>query len=259
MTATCQMCHDGTGAPVGVYATIEAHGGTVQASHDVEVTNVIPGGGTPLTDNLGCSDCHSVHGSNTVTPFLRDSGRAWYPDEYVVSDCLLRRDVNGRAVTEYGAEWCAACHDQRHSNAALVNNHPVALDTAWVYRNVISTLTVATEHRDNTLNGGDGIAEGVAHTNGAYIMAPVASAGDGRIELANRKSPMCQQCHEDARDVEAIFQGDYTHEGNPAITPWLAPVNPEFETFPHQTTRLKLLVEEWDDLCLNCHTAADMP
>lgn len=258
VTATCQMCHDGTGATVGVYATIEAQGGTVRASHDVDVTNIIPGGGS-LADNLGCGDCHSVHGSNTVTPFLRDSGRAFRAGEYVVSDSLLRRDVNGVTVNEYGAEWCAACHDQRHSASLTVKNHPVATDADWVYRNVVSTLTAATEHKDNPSFGGDGIADGLGHTNGAYIMGPVASSGDGRIEEANRKRPMCQQCHEDARNVEAIFQGDYTHRGNPVTEPWLAPVNPEFETFPHQTTSSRLLVEEWDDLCLNCHAIAALP
>jgi hypothetical protein len=264
ITATCQMCHDGTGA-IGVYKTIEAFegAGAVQGEHSVEVTNVIPGGSSDLSENLSCGDCHSVHASNTVNPFLRDSGHAYFPDEYTVSNCLLRSDVNGASVAEYGAEWCAACHDERHStNASAVVNHPVATDADWTYGTIVSTLTGDTWHIENPDYGGSGYATGLGQTNSGYIMEPAASSGDGRIEFAdpdNRTYPICQQCHEDARDVEAIFQGDYTHTGDPALTPWLAPVNPEFETFPHQTTNTNMLVEPYDDLCLNCHPVSVLP
>lgn len=254
VSQTCLMCHDGTGSGIGPYDAIEAHGQVVVGEHSVEVTNIIPGGSTPLSGTLSCGDCHSVHGSNTVAPFLRDTGRAYSPDAYVTSDCLLRNDVASGVVgstPEYGAKWCASCHDQRHSGAALVNNHPVDSDAAWGYGDVQSTIDPAVWWQP-ALAG----TLGLGRTNSGYIMAPVPSSGDGRIELANRRSPMCQQCHEDERDVEGTFSADYTFRGTDE---WNTPVNPAFVTFPHQTTSANLLVEEWDDLCLNCHAVAELP
>jgi hypothetical protein len=269
VSGSCLSCHDGTGATVGVYATIEAHdpaGATaVKAEHSVDVTNVIPGGSTALAGNMGCSNCHSVHGANTVAPFMRDSGFSGTTfvggaGQPVVSDCLLRNDVNGTVgeYPEYGALWCASCHDERHSNSDVVN-HPVDGDSAWGYGDVVSTL-LPTSWYDYPFGA---TATGMGRTNGGYVMAPVTvTDGDGRVEA--RRSPMCQQCHEDARDVMQPFQGDYTHRGvtdplDPAYDPWLAPINPQYLTFPHQTTNANMVVETGDDLCLNCHELNTLP
>jgi predicted CXXCH cytochrome family protein len=35
--------------------------------------------------------------------------------------------------------------------------------------------------------------------------------------------------------------------------------NPRFQNFPHETENPQLLVETDDDLCLNCHTPANLP
>ncbi|MCK8114046.1 hypothetical protein MSB02_00775 [Coriobacteriia bacterium M08DHB] len=256
VTGMCIMCHDGTGSSIGVYSTIEAHGGTVAAEHRVEVTDIVPGGSSALGSALGCSDCHSVHGSNTVAPFLRDSGRAYAADEYVISDCLLRNDVRSGvpdSVPEYGALWCAACHDERHSGSGTTVNHPVDGDSSWGYGDVRSTIRTDDSWRE-ALTGG--VATGMGRTNSGYLMAPVESAGDGRIEEVDRRDPMCQQCHEDARDVETVFSADYTMRGT---EPWNTPVNPVFVTFPHQTTNDMLLVEQYDDLCTNCHPVTGLP
>lgn len=257
VSAACLTCHDGTQSGIGPYDTIEAHGGVVAAEHETDVTNVIPGGSVNLTGSLGCSDCHSVHGANTVAPFLRDSGFSGTTyiggaDAYVTSDCLLRADVNGASVAEYGALWCAACHDERHSGSATTINHPVDDATDWGYGDVVSTVTL-----DSWRAGpydGLGNAIGMGRTNGGYIMAPAAEDGDGRV--VTRRDPMCQQCHEDARNVTEIFSADYTYRGT---DPWNTPINPEFVTFPHQTTNATMLVEQYDDLCLNCHPVSGLP
>lgn len=257
VSAACLTCHDGTQSGIGPYDTIEAHGGTVAAQHRTDTTNVVPGGTTNLTGSLACSDCHSVHGAGTVTAFLRDSGFAGTTyiggaDAYVTSDCLLRSDVNGESVAEYGALWCAACHDQRHSDSGTAINHPVDSAADWGYGDVVSTVTL-----DSWRAGpydGSGNAIGMGRTNGGYIMAPAAEDGDGRVAV--RRDPMCQQCHEDARNVTEVFSADYTYRGT---DPWNTPVNPEFVTFPHQTTNPRLLVETYDDLCLNCHPVSGLP
>ncbi|MHB8761706.1 MAG: cytochrome c3 family protein [Coriobacteriia bacterium] len=259
VSKTCLICHDGTGAKVGVYTSIRANGGTVRGEHSIETTNVIPGGSATLSENLSCAHCHSVHGTNTVVPFLRDSGAAGQgltyiaPQAYVTSDCLLRNDVftgvKG-SVPEYGAMWCAACHNRQHSNTAGLSNHPVDADPAWGYGDVTSTI-LAGSYRTQ-LSGTT--ATSMGRTNSGYVMASVEATGDGRVEA--RRAPMCQQCHEDFRDVESRFSADYAFRGT---QPGPLPTNPTFLTFPHQTTSAKLIVEEWNDLCLNCHAATALP
>lgn len=253
VSAACLHCHDGTGG-VGVYATIAAYGGSVAASHSCDTTSVVPGGSQPLSGPLSCADCHSAHGSSTVVPFLRDSGRAFAADEYVYSDCLLRSDVNtsvSDAYPVYGARWCAACHDERHSDSSSTVNHPVEPSMSFGYGDVTSTVTADSWR---LYDPGVGFAVGMGRTNAGYLMAPVPEAGDGRIEA--RRPPICQQCHEDARDVESVFSADYTHRGT---DPWNVPINPEFTTFPHQTTNPYMTVERGDDLCMNCHETSSLP
>lgn len=255
VSQTCMTCHDGTASGIGPYDSIEAHGGLVAAEHTVEAATTIPGGSGPFSGTLNCGDCHSPHGTNTVQPFLRDGGYAFSWQEYVTSDCLLRNDVNGAALgayTVYGAQWCASCHDQRHSDAAEVMNHPVNTAYDWGYGNVITTVT-GTSLRSPNYSVSPNLAIGMGWTNAGYIMAPVAEAGDGHIRLEDRRDPMCQQCHEDARNVEAIFDADVY---SPNTAPY---VNPAFLTFPHQTTNQFMLAESYDDLCLNCHALASLP
>jgi predicted CXXCH cytochrome family protein len=246
---TCLLCHDGTATRTyGPYRSLEAHGGAVVSEHSYEITGIVPGGTNNLDHDLYCSDCHSVHGANTVTPFITDSTRAWDLglDE---TDNLLRRDVNGQTVAEYGAQWCAACHDLRHStNTGSIRNHPVNDDSAWGYGDVVTTVSAASLRYEN--NGTDS-AIGMGQTNAPYIMGPVPPSGDGHVTEANRRRPMCQQCHEDSRDVEEIYAADVF---SPNTSPYL---NPAFLTFPHQATSRYFLVEENDDLCLNCHTVPD--
>jgi len=261
ITDSCEVCHDGTGG-IGVYTTITAFDGVVAAEHTCEATTTVPGGSTSLVSAMGCGSCHSVHGANTVAPFLRDSGAA-FNIGLVVSSCLLRDNPNGAApgtYPEYGAKWCASCHDQRHSDSAMALNHPVESSPTWGYGDMTSTVLPTSYTYDSEYTQ---VATGIGRTNGAYLMDPVPASGDGRVDA--RRDPMCQQCHEDARTVTQPFQGDYLHRGitdpdDPKYNPYLpAPVNPEFLSFPHQTTNANLLVEIDDDLCTNCHDVTTLP
>ena len=35
--------------------------------------------------------------------------------------------------------------------------------------------------------------------------------------------------------------------------------NPMFQNFPHETVNANMLVETYDDLCINCHPATELP
>lgn len=252
VSASCLNCHDGTGG-VGPYHAIEARGGSVVASHTVETTTVVPGGSTELSDVLSCSSCHSVHRTGTVAPFYRDSGYAFASQQLTLSDCLLRSDVNTDtpgAFPVYGAQWCASCHDERHSQAASVNNHPVETSFSFGYGEVTSTPGAEGPARDREQPALGGYILGMGQTNGGYVMSPVDASPDGRVEA--RRAPLCMQCHEDARNVESTYTADYTGDDPSAD-------NPLFLSFPHQGTNPSFLVETDDDLCLNCHAVTLLP
>jgi DNA-binding beta-propeller fold protein YncE len=120
--------------------------------HGVEGTAVIPGGSPSGGDATGafkgtggtltCLDCHSAHGQNTVTPYLHWRMRAGEPSGPFVSSNLLRQRPGGAttAVTDYGSDWCLACHKGR-GTGGLAHNHPVdslaTTSTPFTYANVI--------------------------------------------------------------------------------------------------------------------------
>ena len=174
-----------------------------------------------------------------------------------LSYCLLRSDVNTDttdAFPVYGSQWCASCHDERHSQSGTVTNHPVGTSYTVGYGEVTTTIGVG------LLRGPYGSPEaaagdymlGMGQTNAGYVMYPADEVPDGRVE--NRQDPICQQCHEDARDVETAYNADYSDPD-----PVAAGYNPLYLTFPHQSTNRGLLVETADDLCVNCHPVSMLP
>lgn len=274
---TCNVCHDGSGGG-GVYGVLLARGITPAQAHNVGTgaTNVVPGGdaetglsatmttlrgpsGTP-GGTLTCTDCHTPHGQKVVAPFTGDRKRVASPiSPNPKSSRLLKRDpgATGKDIGEYGSNWCLACHAGRgQMDTPTKLNHPVATDTVAVYDRLIrmasDDLTASWE--TSTLGG----------SNRGYLMtqatlATLASTGSG---------PICQQCHEDARNVGQL-NAEGT-EGDPAtftITPPAGGVvpdgenetdNPRFQVFPHESVTSHFLVEENDDLCYgNCHKVMD--
>ncbi len=285
--ATCLTCHDGTSAEgQGVYGAIEARGAVVGARHSIEMTNVVPGGnpsdGGSATmafsgpnQTLTCSDCHSPHGRNLVTPFLGERQRSyWFQRDYhglltvQVQSRLLKQRPGGAAtaVAEYGSDWCLACHQGRASGMAMIHNHPVesSLTTSnpanYRLAAIIgpgpyptSDTTMAPMGINTRLSG--------QYNRGYLWPYPRTGAQAGR-------HPICQQCHEDTRYV-----GELTTDGT-AAAPSTATVtspdgrtasdNPRFQNFPHETVGYRMLVEATvtaytDDLCLNCHPTAQLP
>lgn len=254
LSGSCLSCHDGTGG-TAPYDAIAARGGTVVSDHSVDTTSVIPGGSVELSSLAGCGNCHSVHRAAVVAPFYRDSGIAHASQQLASSDCLLRSDVNtttANAYPVYGAQWCASCHDQRHSSSGTLN-HPVKTSFAAGYGEVTTTAGLAGYPTRAYGDGSDGtFFVGMGQTNAGYVMAPVDASVDGRVE--NRQDPICQQCHEDARNVSTAFKANY-RDPDPIAEGY----NPLYLTFPHQSTKPHLLVETYDDLCLNCHASEDLP
>lgn len=275
VTASCNTCHDGTGGK-GVYGAILARTGVdPQASgggHAIDTTSVVPGGSAAsggsstmalggVGGTLGCNDCHSPHDSQTVTGFPSERWRASYPlnvTRSVLSSKLLRQrpgDTTGTAVTAYGSDWCLTCHKGR-GNGGAVHNHPVdskaTTSTPFTYANV---ARLASDDATSVTTTGT-----LAGTNRGYLI-PFP-----RTPQQAGHSPICQQCHEDARNVGTL-NGSI---GDAAAFTITAPDgtadsdNPRFQNFPHETQNYRLLVEAastayFDDLCLNCHPISQLP
>jgi predicted CXXCH cytochrome family protein len=258
---TCFSCHDNTGA-AGVYSAIANRGGSVVASHSIETTTHVPGGSFDLEAKLGCPSCHSVHRATSVAAFRTDRqvpmavGPA--PNGAKYSNALLRDDVGGKprdTYKTYGAEWCAGCHDRRMSGGAVANHPTEASKTAdpdWKPFDYgrIAVVTAANALTTEIVADLEPayVGTGLGMTNFGYVMPFPRTTGEGG---QGDHKPICQQCHEDARSV-----------GVPgAAIPFASetPTNPAFYSFPHQSNVRRFLVEDHDDLCLNCHPTTLLP
>jgi predicted CXXCH cytochrome family protein len=245
----CFTCHDNTGA-AGVYSGIAARGGKVEASHSINTTVVVPGGTYDLMAELSCPSCHSVHRATTVEAFRTDQDLPM-GDGAKYSNALLRDDVGGAArntYTKYGAQWCAGCHDKRDRDMAVghVVNHPTEqLADGFNYGRVASVKSETSLDtwilEDETLTPGNGLGG----ENFGYVMPwPRTPEQDGH-------NPICQQCHEDARNVGV--------PGAAVAFSSTTTTNPLYYSFPHQSTNPNFVIEKDDDLCLNCHTPEQLP
>lgn len=270
----CNACHDfsfsGTGGR-GVYGAIRARSSTTnvaQSRHSIvgynntattfvdntksyAATAVIPGApaGTLLPTNsvgdrrLTCSHCHSPHGATTMAPWLgeRDRSATSAVGPYV-SNRILKENLRGTpkgSYLVYDSNWCAACHLNRHDTSktpSLVNNHPVATSANATYG--------ARSQAEGNNTWGTLVAPGSTITT-------THLAGWSR-EATKGWDPMCQQCHEDYRNVEQAISLTGVDGTAPAD-------NPRWQTFPHENTSRFFLVESGDDLCLNCHPTVGLP
>lgn len=287
ITDTCFTCHDGTSSNgLGVYGAIVARGYTVGATHSIDTTNVIPGGNAldggsslssfgGLNGTLSCGDCHSPHDSKTVEPFRGERVRFHgteqvygAPDKEWTTSHLLRKQPEGAAepTDVYGSDWCAGCHAGRTSGA-MVNNHPVdssitaiVPDDFYYYNNV--PIVVADDSLETTLGTmgllGTTTPDLIWHNRGFVMPYP-------RTPLQVGHNPICQQCHEDARDVGepgAVNPAGVERWGDGReyedISKSTTDV-PLFQTFPHEGQNESFLVETYDNLCLNCHPVTVLP
>jgi len=258
---TCNYCHDGSWAR-GVYQQIASPG----ADHyNFDTTQSVPGTSTAsnYTGYFTCASCHTPHDSNAVNPFFGDTnaitqtypltislpdGRivtmpatTYYGDETTTSK-LLKQDPNsgGLSYANYGGGWCSDCHANRH-NGTSVNNHPV--DTATYYYDSVAFWNPTSSTHETTRLGG---------SNYGYIMRVT--------QTADEPDPICQQCHEDSRDITGWDSGSYVNPTFSVTTVgYWATDNPQYKDFPHETVNARFKVENGDDLCLNCHPTSQLP
>lgn len=288
VAATCFTCHDGTGGG-GVYGVIyqrtgfdpteesaTASAGTAGGVHRIgrryesgawmDYTNPtdVPGGASSGATysatfrgpygELTCTDCHSPHNSNTVAPFIGDRKRSENDTTTsIATNRLLRTKptTGDTTVTVYGTAWCQSCHKGSHMTS-VTTTHPIETNSAT--RNY-SKVTVLSGYNTST-TAGTGPLGG---SNFGYIMPDTNGGNPGGH---GTDKPICQQCHEDARDVGGTFgAADQFQVKSPSqvFAPALDGIgagNPQFQNFPHESVNDGLLVETADGLCANCHYVA---
>lgn len=277
--ATCLTCHDGTTTGGGgVYGAIVGRGETVGAEHSIEETSAVPGGdaasGGSVTmafsgpgATLTCSDCHSPHGTNCVTAFYGERQRSygWGLMTIQTQNRLLKQRP-GNATTptaDYGSDWCLACHAGRASGLG-VHNHPAeskaTSTTPYTYRRL--PVFTGSFPSSTTVLGPAGSGKTAAVQYYPFLW-PYP-----RTPLQAGTYPICQQCHEDARNVGTLVaDGTEAQPQAHLITSAdgrTSTDNPRFQNFPHETTGYRMLVEATttaytDDLCLNCHPQSQLP
>ncbi len=251
--ATCDYCHNGTNGR-DIYAMSTPLGAHVMTTDATRVPGTIIGGAFTNT-SLTCSSCHSPHDNDTVAVFRGDTNHITqtyfappalppYPTTtfygqpggvVVETNKLLKRNPYKQPTTTdfqfslYGAGWCTDCHLNRHSEGTLAN-HPVNTATAY---NTVSYWT-----------GSAWATTRLGGSNAGYLQR--ATSG---VTYSNY--PICQQCHEDTRNVEAAF--------NVTTQVFSATDNPKWKNFPHETELDYFRLETGDDLCLNCHITTDLP
>ncbi len=236
---TCNYCHDGSNARK-VYGNISSPGSDHYANETgPNATSTVPGSFPNTIDStLSCAECHTPHGNNTVNAFNNDTANV-YPifGVYVTTNRLLKQDPNSSATgtySDYGGGWCSDCHQNRHNGTSL-NNHPVSTSTIWDAVWYWSGTTYTTQSL------GPNSASDNPHPR--YQMYDRLGVND--------PDPICQQCHEDSRDVETTFTVTSEY--------YVGSDNPQYKDFPHETIRPRFKVESGDDLCLNCHTPSQLP
>lgn len=261
VTATCETCHDGTGGR-GVYGVLAARGVTAASRHRVDTTKTVPGG-NPVTGGsvsatfsggvgrtLGCIDCHSPHNASTVASFTGDRRRIATDTAGYTSNRLLKRRPSSSdvTVTLYGSNWCGACHKGR-LRTAVVHNHPSeTTSVAGTY--YYQTYPRATATSSSVTNG-----TGLGQNNFAYVMP------EPRTAQHLNHFPLCQQCHEDARNVGDVLQGQVGFAERFVVASadgTSTTDNPRFQVFPHEGVNVRFLLETEDDLCTNCHDPSVM-
>jgi hypothetical protein len=224
---------------------------------------------------LSCDDCHSPHNSNVVADFVGDRQRTtikwqrtWRRHHVTLSSKLLKQRPGNAttAVGVYGSDWCLACHAGR-SSGLTVHNHPVdslaTTSTPFSYGNV-AILDGADPTRATVMGAmggwnrpGNPWVEAVVYPENRGYLMPFP-----RTPEQQGHAPICQQCHEDSRDVGSLsatgvadaLPFTFTVEDGRVTTD-----NPRFQNFPHETENPRMAVETGDGLCLNCHPVGVIP
>jgi hypothetical protein len=105
--------------------------------------------------------------------------------------------------------------------------------------------------------------KGLVYAGRGFVMQ------DPRTPAQAGHGPICQQCHEDSRNAGSLYDGLAVPaiamtvldgvQNDPGAVAERDRANPRFQNFPHETLNSSMLVENGDDLCMNCHSLSTLP
>lgn len=257
----------------------------VDATSTIPGGNATSGGALPGTFSgtagvLACNDCHAVHGARTVAAFKGDRIRVRANEPSPVTDRLLKQRPTGGTtdVAVYGTDWCASCHAGRHSSGSVAN-HPVDSGVGAFDYSRVAILSADTPTSATVFGPLGGIPYDWTYSSSEHWADELNNSGNRgflmpfpRTLQQGTHKPICQQCHEDSRSVGSLdTTGTIGDAATASIlspdsvtwngTTWVTTNtdNPRFQNFPHETANNWMLVENNDDLCMNCHPLGQLP
>lgn len=254
-TVKCSVCHAVHKAELGgqvllqnsvanacVYCHIQTATGNTQLYGGVTTNYTTQSQYAHNTGSSNCSDCHSVHGANTVTNSVSAALSAKIlrnevgPTYRAYQAEILAAGYSATTSARFDAEavWCTKCHRY------FVNSY----ETTVTYMNDLTTNTVATAKMHVMRAGG-----------AAYANAAASPSAIGQV-VALIGSTNCRMCHDaGATDLgTTVTAWSFPHYTANAADFLMAATSSVGATVPQGAGYSFNNSGPADGVCLKCHT-----
>jgi predicted CXXCH cytochrome family protein len=246
-TAKCNVCHAVHKAPAGgqillatsadnscVYCHITSSVGVKLLYHQLQTNydgsdsayahNAYVSGDAADRNAVGCVECHSVHGANTVAgasleKILKTGAMAGIPATYTASTSSKEYQITG---------FCTKCHPY------YAGGYETTVDFGLTSTNQLAAYTAA------------GITSFKSHVMTTSVTAYANTNGHTTLKVAWAGSDTCRSCHDGGNvDIVGVSDNSYPHFGT----------SPRFLLsggYTGDTTGTANTATD-DGVCLKCH------